>query len=151
MQALAATGYVADVGQQLGAHGGGDRPRGGALRLEHGALGVDRRHQPAYRQDDILADTAPTLDISRVTDNAIMVDYVSVGERWSKIFDELDGVSGLTLTSYMMGFHPSDRFTADERIASAAWSRVGDYAAVDGNGAGNCSRRLPRHCCRWRR
>ncbi|MCA9679271.1 MAG: hypothetical protein H6709_05020 [Kofleriaceae bacterium] len=140
MRALAATGYVADTSANNWARmEEWDTPRGGTLydwNMEHWAS-IGDTSQPYYpNQDDILADTAPTLDILEVPDNAIMVDYVSVDEM-VEIFDEnWDGVSGLTRpTSYMMGFHPSDRFTADEQDrVDGMVSHVEDYLAVDGNG-----------------
>ena len=53
------------------------------LRLEHGALGADRRHQPAVlcRADtDVLGAAGTPLNMLEVPDNGVMIDYVSAPE-----------------------------------------------------------------------
>ncbi len=121
LRALAATGYVADTSANNWVRmEEWNRPFSSATlydwNMEHW-LPINDTSQPYYpSDDDILLDGAPHLDILEVPDNAIMVDYVSV-EEMVEIFHAnwpLDSAL-LEPTSFMMGYHPSTQFTAEEK------------------------------------
>jgi hypothetical protein len=122
LRALAANGYVADTSANNWARMEEWIPRPpfvtGTLyewnMTNWGPIGDTS--QPYYPNvEDILSSEAPTLPILEVPDNAIMVDYVTVDEM-TEIFEaNWDGSPLLQPTTYMMGWHPSRRFGAEER------------------------------------
>jgi hypothetical protein len=112
LRALADDGFVADTSALNWARmEEWDSPFGGTLyswNMEHWAP-IGDTSQPYYPSEgDILSSDYTALSILEVPDNAIMADYVSVGEM-TDIFDEnWDGTPLAAPTTFMMGFHPSE-------------------------------------------
>jgi len=140
LRALEATGYVADTSannwERMDEWNGPLAP--GTLydwNMEHWASITDTS-QPYYPSDnDILSDEDPALSILEVPDNAIMVDYVSVEEMIDIFEQNWDGAALDHPVSYMMGWHPSASFSADEmsRIRGIL-THADQFLASDGNG-----------------
>ncbi len=139
LRALEAAGYVADTSaanwEKLEEWSG---PLDGTLydwNMEHWAP-INGTSQPYYpNEDDILSDESPNLGILEVPDNAIMVDYVEIYEM-IEIFDaNWDGTALDHPVSFMMGWHPSSQFSAEEqgRIAGIL-DHADKYLASKGKG-----------------
>jgi hypothetical protein len=71
--------------------------------------------QPYYpNTTDKQSSAPPRLPILEVPDNGVMVDYVSVAEMVSIFGANWPGPALESPKVFMMGFHPSAQFTADE-------------------------------------
>lgn len=121
LRALADTGYVADTSANNWARmEEWQRPFDSSTlyewNMEHWAP-IGDTSQPYYPNTaDVLSPDAPTLAILEVPDNAIMVDYVTV-EEMVEIFHANwpEGTALAQPTSFMMGYHPSENFSAEEQ------------------------------------
>lgn len=142
MRALAATGYIADTSANNWMRMEEWIPNPpfitGILyswNMENWAP-IDDTSQPYYpNQDDVLSSEAPTLPILEVPDNAIMVDYVSIAEMTDIFEQNWDGTPLAAPTTYMMGWHPSDRFSVEEQMrVDGLFDLADQYLASEGDG-----------------
>jgi hypothetical protein len=118
LKALAAKGYVADTSANNWARME-EWTRPAVTELYRWNMAnwseIGDTSQPYYPNvDDKQSGEPPHVPILEVPDNAIMVDYVTTAEMIQIFTANWDGTPLARPTTYMMGFHPSDRWTATE-------------------------------------